>query len=58
MRRVRQPGAARHQEAMRFAFPPALVGILEPSSRGDQNRIGWISDIPDLVGLAAEGASM
>ena len=48
---------ARDQEGdAGFAFPPALVGILEPVEPRDQNRIGGIGDIPDLVGLAAEGA--
>ena len=39
-----------------FAFPPVLVGVLQAAEPGDQNRIGGIGDIPDLMGFAAEGA--
>ncbi len=48
---------ARHQKGNAgLAFPPVLVGVLQPAEPGDQNRIGGIGDIPDLMRFAAEGA--
>ena len=38
------------------AFPPVLVGVLEAAEPRDQYRIGGIGDVPDFMGLAAEGA--
>ena len=38
------------------ALPPVLVGVLQPVQPGDQDRVGRIGDVPDLMRLAAEGA--
>ncbi len=57
MRRVRQSGAPDTRKAMPVvAFPPVLVGVLQPAEPCDQHRIGGIGDVPDLMRLAAEGA--
>ena len=48
---------ARHQEGNAgLAFPPVLVGVLQPAEPRDQNGIGGVGDIPDLMRFAAEGA--
>ena len=49
---------ARHQEAdAGVAFPPALVGILQAlADVGDQNGIGGIGHVPDLMSCAADRA--
>src|SRR5260370_7059939 len=38
------------------AFPPTLVRILQAPDPGDQNGIGGIGDIPDLMRFAAQAA--